>query len=136
MTEQGLRPAALFALRAVFEAEMLIYGNAYDSSDLYPQKARSSCGRDPRSRRWAAATQRPRSCYAMWRALLLRLQGFIKKTWDVELQVGWNDENFIQTDGAKLEASASVWQGSTNTLSYLEILLDQTSSSSSSVTVP
>ena len=62
MAEQGLRPAALFAVRVVFEVVALICGNLSDTCDLYPQKARSSCGRDPRSRRRAAVTQRPRAC--------------------------------------------------------------------------
>jgi|GEM_PF-4679674 len=59
MTEQGLRPAALFAVRVVFEAVALICGNRSDACDLYPQKARSSCGRDPRSRRQAGGDAAP-----------------------------------------------------------------------------
>ena len=31
MAEPGLRPAALFALRAVFEAAALIYGGVFDA---------------------------------------------------------------------------------------------------------
>jgi hypothetical protein len=73
-------PAALFALRAVFEAAALIYGNVYDVLKLYPQKARGSRGRDPRSRRWAAVT----SVHALvrrWAPLLLfGISRFIKKT--------------------------------------------------------
>ena len=49
-------PAALFALRAVFEAAALIYGDVCDALKPFPQKARGSRGRDPRSRRWAAVT--------------------------------------------------------------------------------
>ena len=81
-------PAALFALRAVFEAAALIYGNVNDVLKLFPQKARGSRGRDPRSRRWAAATQRPFACYAIWRALLLRILGYILKIGAVEMRAG------------------------------------------------
>ena len=49
-------PAALFALWVVFEAAVLIYGGVYDVLKLFPQKARGSRGRDPRSRRCAAVT--------------------------------------------------------------------------------
>ena len=49
-------PAALFALRAVFEAAMLIYGDVYDALKPFSQKARGSRGRDPRNRRGAAVT--------------------------------------------------------------------------------
>jgi len=72
-------PAALFALRAVFEAAALIYGNVNDVLKLFPQKARGSRGRDPRSRRWAAVT----SVHALVRRwaplLLLWVLGFILK---------------------------------------------------------
>ena len=43
-------------------------------------------------------------------------RALVKDTWiyikigDVEVRVGWDDEVFTQTDGAKLEASAPVWQ--------------------------
>jgi hypothetical protein len=40
-------PAALFALRAVFEAAVLIYGDVNDVLKLFAQKARDSRGRDP-----------------------------------------------------------------------------------------
>ena len=49
-------PAALFALRAVFEAAALIYGDVYDALKPFAQKARGSRGRNPRSRRGAAVT--------------------------------------------------------------------------------
>jgi len=70
-------PAALFALRAVFEAAVLIYGDVFDALKPFAQKARGSRGRDPEEPPRGGGDERPRACYAMWRALLLRLLGFI-----------------------------------------------------------
>jgi hypothetical protein len=42
---------------------------------------------------------------------LVKDTGIYIKTGDVEVRVGWDEEVFTQTDGAKLEASASVWRG-------------------------
>jgi len=76
-------PAALFALRAVFEAAALIYGGVFDALKLYPQKARGSRGRDPRSRRGAAVT----SVHALYLPFgpgghggpLFKMQGYLIK---------------------------------------------------------
>ena len=72
-------PAALFALRAVFEAAVLIYGDVYDALKLYAQKARGSRGRDPEEPPRGGGDERPRACYERWTALLLRLQNLYKK---------------------------------------------------------
>jgi len=58
-------PAALFALRVVFEAAVLIYRGVFDALKPFSQKARGSRGRNPRSRCRAAATQRPFACCPM-----------------------------------------------------------------------
>jgi len=58
-------PAALFALRAVFEAAALIYGDVYDALKLFPQKARGSRGRDPEEPPLGGGDERPRACCAM-----------------------------------------------------------------------
>jgi len=55
-------PAALFALRAVFEAAALIYGNRSDVRDLNSQKARGSRGRDPEEPPRGGGDERPRAC--------------------------------------------------------------------------
>jgi len=41
---------------------------------------------------------------------LVKVAAIYVKTRDGEVRVGWDEEVFTQTDGAKLEASASVWQ--------------------------
>ena len=56
-------PAALFALRAVFEAAVLIYGDVYDALKLFAQKARGSRGRDPEEPPRGGGDERPRACY-------------------------------------------------------------------------
>jgi hypothetical protein len=56
-------PAALFALRAVFEAAVLIYGDVYDVLKLFAQKARGSRGRDPEEPPLGGGDERPRACY-------------------------------------------------------------------------
>ena len=66
-------PAALFALRAVFEAAVLIYGDVYDALKLYAQKARGSRGRDPEEPPRGGGDERPRACYLMGAWLFLRL---------------------------------------------------------------
>jgi len=65
MAEPGLRPAALFALRAVFEAAALIYGGVYDALKPFSQKARGSRGRDPEEPPRGGGDERPRACCAM-----------------------------------------------------------------------
>ena len=55
-------PAALFALRAVFEAAALIYGDVYDVLKLFSQKARGSRGRDPEEPPRGGGDERPRAC--------------------------------------------------------------------------
>jgi len=62
-------PAALFALRAVFEAAALIYGDVCDALKLYPQKARGSRGRDPEEPPLGGGDERPRACYTKARTL-------------------------------------------------------------------
>ena len=54
-------PAALFALRVVFEAAVLIYGDVYDVLKLFAQKARGSRGRDPEEPP-LGGDERPRAC--------------------------------------------------------------------------
>jgi hypothetical protein len=66
-------PAALFALRAVFEAAVLIYGDVCDVLKLFPQKARGSRGRDPEEPPRGGGDERPRACCLMARALRPRL---------------------------------------------------------------
>ena len=66
-------PAALFALRAVFEAAVLIYGDVYDALKLFAQKARGSRGRDPEEPPLGGGDERPRACCLMARALRPRL---------------------------------------------------------------
>ncbi len=69
-------PAALFALRAVFEAAVLIYGDVYDALKLFAQKARGSRGRDPEEPPLGGGDERPRACCAMPPCLLFKLQRF------------------------------------------------------------
>jgi len=73
-------PAALFALRAVFEAAVLIYGDVNDARNLYPQKARGSRGRDPEEPPRGGGDERPRACYAMGGQLLFNMQENYNKT--------------------------------------------------------
>ena len=61
-------PAALYALRAVFEAAALIYGDVNDVLKLFPQKARGSRGRDPEEPPRGGGDERPRACCAMGRS--------------------------------------------------------------------
>jgi hypothetical protein len=62
-------PAALFALRAVFEAAALIYSDVYDVLKLFAQKARGSRGRDPEEPPLGGGDERPRACYTKARTL-------------------------------------------------------------------
>jgi len=71
-------PAALFALRAVFEAAALIYGDVYDALKLYPQKARGSRGRDPEEPPRGGGDERPRACYLLAPRLLICSFAFAK----------------------------------------------------------
>ena len=73
-------PAALFALRAVFEAAVLIYGDVFDAVKLYPQKARGSRGRDPEEPPRGGGDERPRACYTKGARLLFNMQENYNKT--------------------------------------------------------
>ena len=73
-------PAALFALRAVFEAAALIYGDVYDALKLFAQKARGSRGRDPEEPPLGGGDERPRACYTMGARLLFNMQENYNKT--------------------------------------------------------
>jgi hypothetical protein len=55
-----------------FEAVTLIGIDVYDALKLFAQKARGSRGRDPEEPPQGGGDERPRACYAMWRALLVK----------------------------------------------------------------
>ena len=71
------------------------------------KKRGARAGEIPRNRRGAAVTSVHALCDVA-RALVKDAMIYIKIV-NVEVQVGWNEKVFTQTDSAKLEASASGW---------------------------